>query len=113
MKNEIKEIIAERIKYHSNKQKYGYFIGNDCIDICASDILEDVIKAGYRKQADVAREFAERVLKDISDAIDHNTRLAFGSISPETSNRALITNNACKGIYDTVVAIAKEYGVEE
>ncbi len=28
MKNKIKEIIAERIKYHSNKQKYGYFMGN-------------------------------------------------------------------------------------
>jgi hypothetical protein len=61
MKNEIKEIIAERIKYHSNKQKYGYFIGNDCIDICASDILDDVIKAGYSKQSETVKEFAEKV----------------------------------------------------
>lgn len=49
MNDNIKEIIAERIKYHSNKQKYGYFIGNACIDICASDILEDVKRAGYQK----------------------------------------------------------------
>ena len=61
MKNKIKEIIAERIKYHSNKQEYGYFIGNDCIDICASDILDDVIKAGYRKQSEVVKEFAEKI----------------------------------------------------
>ena len=59
--NKIKEIIAERIKYHSNKEKYGYFIGNDCIDICASDILDDVIKAGYRKQSEVVKEFAEKI----------------------------------------------------
>lgn len=61
MKNEIKEIIAERIKYHSNKEKYGYFIGKDCIDICASDILDDVIKLGYRKQSDTVKEFAEKI----------------------------------------------------
>lgn len=55
MKNKIKEIIAERIKYHSNKQEHGYFnctfyiISNASIDICASDILEELNKAGYQK----------------------------------------------------------------
>jgi hypothetical protein len=63
--NKIKEIIAERIKYHSNKEKYGYFIGNDCIDICAEDILEDVIKAGYRKQSETVKEFAEQLKKEL------------------------------------------------
>ena len=65
MKNEIKEIIAERIKYHSNKEKYGYFIANSCIDICASDILEDVKKAGYRKQRETVKEFAEKLQKEL------------------------------------------------
>lgn len=65
MNNEIKEIIAERIKHHSNKEKYGYFIGKDCIDICASDILDDVIKAGYRKQSDTVKEFAENAISRV------------------------------------------------
>ncbi len=66
MNENIKNVISSKIKYHSNKQKYGYFIGNDCIDICASDILDDVIKAGYRKQEDTVKEFAEKLTKAIN-----------------------------------------------
>lgn len=82
---------------------------NKCVVIKNAEVLD---KAGYRQQTDVAREFAERVLRDIGDAIDHNTWLieTFGSVSPSMYDTALITNNACKGIYDTVTAIAKEYG---
>lgn len=85
---------------------------NKCAFFEYAEVLD---KAGYRKQIDTVKEFAERVLKDISDAIDHNTELieAFGSTNPATYNRALITNNACKGISDAVTAIVKEYGVEE
>ena len=65
MKNKIKEIIAERIKYHSNKEKYGYFIGNDCIYICESDVLDDVIKADYSKRSETVKEFAEKLKKEL------------------------------------------------
>lgn len=71
MNENIKEIIAERIKYHSNKQKYGYFMGNECIDICASDILDDVIKAGYRKQEDTVTEFANIVISECEHLQEH------------------------------------------
>ena len=92
MNENIKNIISSKIKYHSNKQKYGYFMGNDCIDICASDILEDVIKAGYRKQADVAREFAEKACNRMDN---YGVPLAIKQIQGE------------------IRSVAQEYGVEE
>jgi hypothetical protein len=68
MNENIKEIIAERIKYHSNKEKYGYFIGKDCIDICASDILDDVIKAGYRKQSETITFYKDPNIRDWAES---------------------------------------------
>lgn len=102
MNENIKEIIAERIKYHSNKQKYGYFMGNDCIDICASDILDDVIKAGYRKQSETVKEFEEKLTKAFYELEQDNYKAgrkesAFGVM--------------CAG--HLVYEIAKEFGKEE
>ena len=79
------------------------------------DYAETFYKAGYRKQEDTVKEFAERVLKDITDAINHNARIMESSRNLNHANyhNALIANNACKGIYDVITAIAKEFGVED
>lgn len=88
-----------------------------------SEMANSLYEAGYRKQSDVAREFADRVLKDITDAINHNTRIMESSrnrimessrnLNHTSYHNALIANNACKGIYDVITAIAKEFGVED
>ncbi|HZJ76042.1 MAG TPA: hypothetical protein VFD25_05585 [Clostridia bacterium] len=101
------------------------FIENNCICgncveckallLASSDIARNLYNAGYRKQSDTVKEFAERVLKEINDAINHNARIMESSSDTNlaTYHNALITNNACKGIYDVVTVIAKEFEVEE
>ena len=86
MNENIKEIIAERIKYHSNKEKYGYFIVNSCIDICASDILEDVKKAGYRKQSEVVKEFAEKIKASPNRDYSHSYQLGLLGLTENDIN---------------------------
>ena len=119
MKNEIKEIIAERIKYHSNKEKYGYFIGNDCIDICASDILDDVIKAGYRKQSETVKEFAQKAISRVFDGITqrfydcYNDGLIRDYPYSELSLNFFIAFNECKDIAKKEINdLAEQYGKE-
>ena len=102
MNENIKNIISSRIKYHSNKQKYGYFIGNKCIDICASDILDDVIKAGYRKQSDLVREFEEKITKAFYELEQDNYK---------TGRKESAFGVMCAG--HLVYEIAKEFGKEE
>lgn len=77
MNENIKNIISSKIKYHSNKQKYGYFIGNDCVDICASDILDDVIKAGYSKQSEVLKDFIKRIEKKFGKSCSEEYQFTF------------------------------------
>ena len=118
--NKIKELIAEKIKYHSNKQKYGYFMGNECIDICASDILDDVKKAGYRKQSETVKEFAQKAISRVFDGITqrfydcYNDGLIRDYPYSELSLNFFIAFNECKDIAKKEINdLAEQYGKEE
>ena len=120
MNENIKEIIAERIKYHSNKQKYGYFMGKECIDICASDILDDVIKAGYRKQSETVKEFAQKAISRVFEGITqrfcdcYNDGLLRGYPDSELSRNFLRAFDECKDIAEKEINdLAEQYGKED
>jgi hypothetical protein len=101
---QVKKIFDEAVQESINKA-----IGERDADI------KQAWQNGYKKgKSDTVKEFAERVLKEINDAINHNTRIMESSSDTNlaTYNNAIITNNACKGIYDAVSIIAKEFGVE-
>lgn len=114
MNENIKEIIAERIKYHSNKQKYGYFIGNDCIDICASDILEDVKKAGYRKQSETVKEFAEKAEQRFSEDSKWLDIMLKGYDCKDSEDYDAVANAIIRGRFvNRLNDLAEQFGKEE
>jgi hypothetical protein len=41
-REEIIQKIKDRIEYHADEKKYGYFLGRDVIDYLAKDILRDL-----------------------------------------------------------------------
>lgn len=55
-REEMIQKIKDRIAYHSNNQRYGYFLGRDVIDYLAKDILRDLQIDELTARAEQAEE---------------------------------------------------------
>lgn len=78
------------------------------------EAAEYLYKAGYRKQSETVKEFAEKLKQDIEKAIDSNYKVMSNRTKADDVWLTCSSKiSACSGILQALNDLAEQYGKEE